>query len=228
MRPRFAAAVTSLLVLGLAAHASAAEPPKGPERDTRVLPAGVESKIEAAFGRAAPGWTLKSAKIDKAAVTAKVCTAEGACHDLTLGDPRPTCAGKTVGPWCLTWKGAAPASAAALEGALAKDADDAIWQTIRARPKQPAAAAPESGTATGDAGAQGAAGGHEGGGQHGGDHGSDGGPGDDGNTTVLLVVALLSAAAATFALFRLRDDEDEEDDEGDEPTPPPSDDPGAP
>ncbi|HAN32248.1 MAG TPA: hypothetical protein DCQ06_11680 [Myxococcales bacterium] len=183
-----------------------AAPPTGPDQATVVLPPGVEKKIEAAFGRAAPTWKLESAKVQKDRVDAKVCAET--CVELSLTDPKAACDGKTVGPWCVTYKGDTPSNIAALEAALAKDTIADVWKVIPARPAQPAEAPPEdakeaTGTQLETAGPQGSQGEK---GQKG--HSTPKKAGD--NTTMLLVIALLSAAVATFALFRLRDEDEQE------------------
>ena len=204
----------------LASTAFAEDSPTGPDTALRVLPAGVERAVEAAFQRAAPAWRLDTAQVKKVTVAAKVCTEAGACHNLVLSDPRPECKGKRAGPWCLTWQGAAPAAAATLEAALAKDADAAIWHVIAARPKQPeimepvtaAGAATRAGAAAGlprahtagaaptDSGVRTGAGGGD----------DKGAPPEEEQNSTLLIIALVAAALATFILFRRADDEDED------------------
>ncbi len=199
----------------LAPAASAEDNPSGPDTALRVLPAGVERAVEAAFLRAAPAWRLATAKVEKVTVAAKVCTEAGACHDVVLSDPRPTCKGTRAGPWCVIWQGSAPAAAATLEAALAKDDDAAIWRVIAARPKQPAimepvaaaGAATQAGAAAGSAHAQPAGRGAAGAGANNG-NGSDPSEPREGDNSTLLIIALVAAALATFILFRRSDDED--------------------
>lgn len=200
-----AAATALLLITPLSAPMAApgSKRPTGPESAKRVLPAGVEKAVEAAFQRAAPSWVLKTAKVQKVTVSAHVCSDAGACHDLVLADPASGCKGKKVGPWCLSWKGAAPADTTKLESALAQDADEKIWHTISARPKQPDIMEPIPGAA----GATGTNGGVDGAKPTNLANGADGN--NQGDNTILLLVALAAAAGATFVLFRRDDDEDE-------------------
>ena len=213
---RYTTIITMLAGLLLTSGAALADAPSGPDKAAVVLPAGVEKKIEAAFARAAPAWTLQAAKVQKDSVEVKVCDQANSCTDLTLSDPKGACKGKVVGPWCVTYKGAAPAQAAALEGALAKDAISDMWKVIPARPPQPAEApsdSPDEATGSQNSGERGgSAGGHGDKGDKAGPSGGGGGGGQGGsdNTGMLLIVALISAAVATFALFRLRDDEEDE------------------
>lgn len=96
--------------------------------DGRVLPPQTNKLLEAAFGRMAPEWTLKEAKIEKKTVKATLCDAQQACVDLDLSDPKADCKGSVVGPWCVTWsKEVDAAQKTRAHDELAKDSDDKVW-----------------------------------------------------------------------------------------------------
>ena len=148
------ALVCTAAILTLAATAFAEEPPSAPENkngnakpvapdptpekappvvkagptDGRVLPPKTNKLLEAAFGRMAPAWTLKDAKINKKTVDATVCDAAQKCLSLTLSDAKAACAGDKVGAWCVTWKEAPDEVAKkAAHDALASDSDADVW-----------------------------------------------------------------------------------------------------
>lgn len=96
--------------------------------DGRVLPPKTDKLLEAAFGRMAPTWTLKNAKINKKTVDATVCDSAQKCLDLTLSDAKADCGGDKVGAWCVTWKTAPDeAGKKAANDALATDTDARVW-----------------------------------------------------------------------------------------------------
>ncbi len=105
----------------------------------RVLPAGVEGTIEAAFARAGPRLRLDSASISAHGVAGQVCTADGACAAFRLSDVLAGCHdGAAAGPFCLRAEGLGPADAAALRSALAATPDP--WRLLtpqRAGPPSP-------------------------------------------------------------------------------------------
>ncbi|MCO4761310.1 MAG: hypothetical protein KC502_07390 [Myxococcales bacterium] len=183
-------AVTCVLVAVMWTSSAYGSQPTGPDQDARVLPAGVEKTIEAAFLRAAPAWRLDSARVAKVSVSAKVCASEGSCHDVVLSDPDKGCKGDKAGPWCVVWKAAAPADKATLYAALRGDKPATIWHTIAARPKQPdvvhTAESPQP------------------------QPGAEDQPREEDSSTMLLIAALIAAAAATFALFRVTDEPEAE------------------
>ncbi len=142
----------SLCLFALTARAEASDgpppplpvapPPRAqaePQREgARVLPPEAGPLVERAFGRLAPAWILEDAAIDRDTVRARLCAAQPPpdCLAIQLRDPL-ACAGRVVGPWCVTYPLGAPAAndAANIERALAADAAVAIWQVRTGRPR---------------------------------------------------------------------------------------------
>lgn len=129
MPPRLLKPLALLLFLLVSSLAWALPP--------RVLLPSAAPVLEAAFHRAEPTFTLQDAQIRQDRATAKVCRASGACLDLDLRDPSPTCTGRIAGPWCVLWQGPPPSDSSVLEQALAADPPERLWSRPPDAPAPP-------------------------------------------------------------------------------------------
>ncbi len=110
--------------LGLLAWAIAWSAPV--QADQAVLLPSAAPRIEAAFARAAPEFTLQDAQVQRDRVHGTVCDSQAKCYAFVLTESG-NCRAQPAGPWCLQWSGQPPANISKIVAALAVDSPADLW-----------------------------------------------------------------------------------------------------
>jgi lysophospholipase L1-like esterase len=128
----------SVLALALASAPAAAA-------DRVIPPAGAKLVFDA-LGRAGPGFTLVSARVEGGAVWASVCrTADPTrCFSLALAEAAGGCAGARAGAWCVAYPDGPPPDEAGerLLAALGALRREDVWVDAEVAPRAAASAPP--------------------------------------------------------------------------------------